>query len=39
MESECPDETLRMRDLCILGMLEDTFSLGAAHIYERKDFL
>ena len=36
MESKCPDENLRMRatylNLCILRMLEGTFSLGAAHI-------
>ena len=36
MESKCPDETLRKRgmnmNLCILRMLEDTFSLGAARI-------
>ena len=36
MESKCQDETLGMRvmnlNLCILNMLEDTFSLGAAHL-------
>ena len=36
MEIKCPDETLRMRgmnlNMCILSMLEDTFSLDAAHI-------
>ena len=34
MESKCSDETWRMRfmNLCILRMLEDTVSLGEAHI-------
>ena len=36
IESKCPDETLRMRwmnlNLCILRMLEDTCSLGAAQM-------
>ena len=36
MESKCPDETLCMHEMnlnmCILRMLEDTFSLGAAQI-------
>ena len=36
MESKCPDEALRMcvinLNLCLLRMLEDTFSLGAAHL-------
>ena len=37
MEGKCPDETLRTgiprmtMNLCILYMLEDTFSFGAAH--------
>ena len=33
MENKCPDKTLRMcgMNLCILRMLEDTISLGAAH--------
>ena len=34
MDSKCPDTTLRMRrmylNLCILRMLEDTFSFQAA---------
>ena len=34
MENKCPDETLHMRrvnlSLCILRMLEDNFSFGAA---------
>ena len=37
MENKCPDETSRMRgmnlNLCILRMLEDTFSLGAAQMH------
>ena len=36
MESKFPDIPLRMRDnnlkLCIIGMLEDTFSLGAPRL-------
>ena len=36
MENKCPDKALRMSgmnlNLCILRMLEDTISLGAAYI-------
>ena len=39
--SKDPDDTLRMRiinlNLCMLRMLEDTFSLDAAHIYLNKN--
>ena len=42
MESKCPDEALRMRlmnlDLCVLRMLEDTFSLGEAHMAKYNAF-
>ena len=43
MESKCPDEILRMRgmnlNLRVLRMLEDTFSLGEAHIVIEKGVL
>ena len=39
MKSKYPDETLRMRwinlNLCILCMLEDTFSLGVSQIFPK----
>ena len=40
MESDCLDKTLRMREMnrnmCILRMLEDTFSHGAANIIVKR---
>ena len=42
MISTYPDETLRMRginlNLCVLRMLEDTFSLGEAHFMKANIF-
>ena len=43
MESQCHDDTLRTRgtnsNLCILRMLEDTFSLGAVQLNQQNDFI